>query len=76
MDEPDREDADSDEKDGKQEESPDKKESGDKAGEEGGDSIKVSDVFLNMNLPGEKSQTMNSRNKDDDDEVDFERDDD
>ena len=29
-----------------------------------------------MNLPGEKSQTMNSRNKDDDDEVDFERDDD
>lgn len=76
MEEPDREDADSDEKDGKEEGPKEKKEEGEKPAEEDGDAIKVSDVFLNMNLAGEKSETMNSRKKDDDDdEVDFERDD-
>lgn len=77
MDEPDEEDVDSNDKESKKEGSPDKKQAEDKPAGEGEDGIKVSDVFLNMNLSGEKDQTMNSRKKDeDDDEVDFDRDDD
>ena len=72
MEEPDREDLDSDEKDSKKEQEPSTKQSGEKPTEEGGDGIKVSDVFLNMNLAGQKKK----KKDDEDEEVDFERDED
>lgn len=83
MDEPDGEDKEEPEKKEDPEKSPLKRKSTPREAptqEGGGDGIKLSDVFLNMNLDQDKGKKVKNGSKadgnDEDDEVDFERDED